>query len=260
MRGSARSKGIHGDQCSHGGGAQRELCVPSGTNPCATLQTITVNPAIVPYLALWPCPASCQTATNADTVSENVNIPTIANENYGIVRVDNKISDRDSLDGSYFHDSGPQSQGDPLGNTIHQVVSSREAGSIEETHIFNAELLNTARFGVSRVQGDINTPVSGDAVATNPALAIAPGAKATPQIPISGITTAYGLGGFNRFKHAFNSIQADDDAFITHGTQSIRVGFAFERMQYNILEQLSPNGRLNTYGSLQNFLMNHPSN
>lgn len=234
-----------------------QLCVPSGTNPCASLQAITVSPAVVPYLALWPCPASCQNATNTDTVSQNVNIPTIANENYAIFRVDHKISDSDSLDGSYFHDSGPQSQGDPLGNTIHEVVSSREAGSIEETHIFSAELLNTFRFGVSRVEGDINTPVTGDAVATDPTLAIAPGAKATPQIPISGITTAYGLGGFNRFAHAFNSIQADDDAFITRGTHSIKVGFAFERMQYNILEQLSPNGRMNSY-SLIGFLQNDP--
>jgi carboxypeptidase family protein/TonB-dependent receptor-like protein len=234
-----------------------QLCVPSGTNPCASLQTITVSPAVVPYLALWPCPAACQSATHTDTVSQNVNIPTIANENYAIFRVDHKISDSDSLDGSYFHDSGPQSQGDPLGNTIHEVVSSREAGSIEETHIFNAELLNTARFGVSRVEGDINTPVSGDAVATNPALAIAPNAKATPEIPISGITTAYGLGGFNRFTHAFNSIQADDDAFITRGTHSLKVGFAFERMQYNILEQLSPNGRMNSY-ALIDFLENNP--
>jgi hypothetical protein len=234
-----------------------QLCVASATNPCASLQTITVNPAIVPYLALWPCPAACQSATFADTASENVAIPTIANENYAIFRVDHKISDRDSVDGSYFHDSGPQSQGDPLGNTIHQVVSSREAGSIEETHIFNAELLNTFRFGVSRVQGAINTPVSGDAVATDPALAIAPGAKAPPQIPISGITTAYGLGGFNRFTHAFNSLQADDDAFITRGTHAIKVGFAFERMQYNILEQLSPNGRMNSY-TLIDFLENNP--
>ncbi|MGA7064142.1 MAG: TonB-dependent receptor, partial [Candidatus Acidiferrales bacterium] len=234
-----------------------QLCVPSGTNPCASLQAITVSPAVVPYLALWPCPASCQNATNTDTVSQNVNIPTIANENYAIFRVDHKISDSDSVDGSYFHDSGPQSQGDPLGNTIHEVVSSREAGSIEETHIFSAELLNTFRFGVSRVEGDINTPVTGDAVATDPTLAIAPGAKATPQIPISGITTAYGLGGFNRFTHAFNSIQADDDAFITRGTHSIKVGFAFERMQYNILEQLSPNGRMNSY-SLIGFLQNDP--
>jgi Carboxypeptidase regulatory-like domain/TonB dependent receptor len=235
-----------------------QLCVPSGTNPCGSLQTIAVNPAIVPYLALWPCNTTCQGAAFADTVSANVNIPTIANENYAIFRVDHKISDRDNLDGSYFHDSGPQSQGDPLGNTVHEVVSSREAGSIEETHIFNAQLLNTFRFGVSRVQGDINTPVSGDAVATDPTLAIAPGATATPEIPIAGITTAFGLGGFNRFKHAFNSLQADDDAFITRGTHSIKVGFAFERMQYNILEQLSPNGRLNTYGTLQDFLTNAP--
>ena len=102
---------------------------------------------------------------------------------------------------------------------------------MKKTHIFSAELLNTFRFGVSRVEGDINTPVSGDSVATDPTLAIAPGAKATPQIPISGITTAYGLGGFNRFTHAFNSIRADNNSFITRGTHSLKVGFAFERMQ-----------------------------
>ena len=225
-----------------------QLCVPSGTNPCASLKTITVDPAVAPYLALWPCPAACQSAAFADTASENVNIPTIANENYVIFRVDHKISEGDSVDASYFYDSGPQSQGDPLGNTVHEVYSRRQAGSIEETHIFNPELLNTVRFGVSRVEGDINTPVSGDAVATDPTLAIAPGAKATPQIPIPGVTTAYGLGGFNRFTHAFNSIQAYDDAFITRGTHSIKIGFAFERMQYNILEQLSPNGRMSSYG------------
>jgi len=36
------------------------------------------------------------------------------------------------------------------------------------------------------------------------------------------------------------------------------VGFAFERMQYNVLEQLSPNGRMTTYSSLANFLANAP--
>ncbi len=236
-----------------------QLCVPSGTNPCASLKTITVDPAVAPYLALWPCPAACQSAAFADTASENVNIPTIANENYVIFRVDHKISEGDSVDASYFYDSGPQSQGDPLGNTVHEVYSRRQAGSIEETHIFNPELLNTVRFGVSRVEGDINTPVSGDAVATDPTLAIAPGAKATPQIPIPGVTTAYGLGGFNRFTHAFNSIQAYDDAFLTRGTHALKMGFAFERMQYNILEQLSPNGRMSTYGSLEDFLTNAPT-
>ena len=178
-----------------------------------------------------------------------MNVATIANEDYFITRLDHKISTNDSLNGSYFIDSGPQSQADPLGNTIHKVFSRRQTGTFEETHIFNPRLLNTVRLGYSRAFGQINSPVSGDAVAKDAALAVAPGASAPPQIPVPGLTTAYGLGGFNRFTHAWNSVQANDDAFLTHGTHSIKFGFAFEYMQYNVLEQLSPNGRMNTYSS-----------
>src|SRR5258708_4518404 len=137
------------------------------------------------------------------------------------------------------------------------TCSRRQMFGIEDTHVFSPQVVNTLRVGASRVIGDINTPVSGDAVATNPALAIAPGAKATPKIAISGITAAIGLGGLNRFNHAWTSYQAGDDAFMTRGTHQIKLGFAFERMNYNILEQLSPNGRMNSY-TLTKFLTNGP--
>jgi Carboxypeptidase regulatory-like domain len=233
------------------------LCVAAGTDPCASLNQVTVSPSIVPYLALWPCPLSCQTATNSDTATLNVALAGIAKENYFTVRVDQKISNSDTLAASYFFDSGPQTQPDPLQNAIHQVFSRRQMGSVEDTHIFSAQVVNTIRIGVNRVIGDINTPISGDGVATDGSLAIAPGAKATPQISVAGLTTAIGLGGLNRFTHAWTSYQAGDDAFITRGTHQIKVGFAFERMHYNILEQLSPNGRMNGY-TLANFLMNAP--
>src|SRR6266481_1165343 len=237
------------------------ICVPSvppaPPNPCASLQTVTVSPQIVPYLAFWPCPASCQSATFTDTVALNSTTPNHASENYVITRIDHRLTSKDNLSGSYFFDSGPQTQTDPLGNTVHQVFSRRQMVSAEDTHIFNPAFVNTIRAGFSRVIGNINTPVSGDAVATNKALAIAPGAIGPPQIPISGITTAFGLGGFNKFNHAWNSIQLYDDAFYTHGTHAIKFGFAFERMQYNILGQLSPNGRMNGY-SLAAFLTNAP--
>jgi hypothetical protein len=213
-------------------------------------------PTIAPYLALWPvAPAGAPDVGGIQTF--NVSVPNRATENYVITRFDEKISEKNNLAGSYFFDSGPQSQSDPLGNTIHQVFSRRQMASAEETHIFSPSLVNTLRGGFSRVIGDINTPVSGDAVAKNKALAIAPGANATPQIPVSGLTPAFGLGGFNRFTHAWNSAQAYDDAFLTLGTHAIKFGFAFERMQYNILEQLSPNGRMNGY-SLAAFLANAP--
>jgi Carboxypeptidase regulatory-like domain/TonB dependent receptor len=229
-----------------------QLCVPStlGGTDCPTLAAVTVDPKVAPYLALWPCPASCQSATNTDSVQFGVALPTISNENYATGRVDQKFSDKDSLATSYFFDSGPQSQPDPLGNAIHQVFSRRQSGGAEETHIFNASLVNTFRVGFSRVRGDINQPVSGDAVATNKNLAVAPGAQGPPQIGVPGVvTTAIGLGGLNRFLHRWTSGQAYDDAFLTKGTHSIKFGFAFERMLYNVLEQLSPNGRVTNFGA-----------
>ena len=234
------------------------LCVASGANPCGSLMTVPVSAAIVPYLALWPCPASCQGATFSDITNVNVALPGIANENYFTVRADQKIGVNDTFDASYFFDSGPLTQPDPLQNAIHSVFSRRQMAGVEETHIFNSKLVNTFRAGLSRVRGDINEPVSGDAVATDKALAVAQGAIGPPQIGVAGLTTAIGLGGLNRFKHGWTSGQLYDDAFLTEGTHTIKFGFGFERMDYNIQEQLSPNGRMNNYGTLAKFLQNLP--
>ena len=240
------------------------LCVasvpPAPPNPCASLTSITVDPKVVRYLALWPCPPSspCQTLTNVDTAILPVSLPGNSSENYATGRIDQKISNKDNLSGSYFWDSGPLTMPDPLENATHSVFSRRQMASAEETHIFNPALVNTIRAGVGRIRGDINLPVSGNGVATSSALAVAPGAAAPPQIGGAGLTTAIGLGGLNRFLHRWNSAQAYDDAFWTRGTHAIKVGFAFERMQYNVLEQLSPNGRLTNYGSLRALLTNAP--
>jgi hypothetical protein len=214
-------------------------------------------PAVVPYLDLWPVAPAGAPDTNG-IQSFNVSLPAISKENYVTARVDQKLSGNDNLAGSYFWDSGPLTQPDPLQNTEHSVFSRRQAVSLEETHSFSSQLVNTVRVGVSRVRGDINLPVSGDAVATKSALAVAPGAAAPPEIRVTGLTTAIGLGGLNRFLHRWTSYQGSDDAFWTHGTHAVKLGFAFERMQYNVLEKLSPNGRMNTYTGLPQLLSNTP--
>ncbi len=209
--------------------------------------------SIRPYLALWPTAPTGSPDTNAGGIgvqSFNVNFPTTANENYIITRYDETFSSKDSVDATYFFDSGPQQQADPLGNTVHSVFSRRQLITGEEEHIFSAAFLNTIRGGVSHITGLINNPVSGDAVAINSSLAVAPGAKAPPQIGVAGLTTAYGLGGFNQFNHEWTSTQMYDDAFLTRGTHTLEFGFAFENMHYNVLEVLSPNGRMNNYPSL----------
>jgi len=227
--------------------------------PTAAERALAV-PSIAPYLALWPvAPSGTAVDANGVTQTFNVALPTISNENYYTLRVDQKFSDKNSLAVTYFFDSGPQTQPDPLLNAIHEVFSRRQMASVEDTYVFSPALVNTVRVGLSRIRGDINSPVSGDKVATDTALAVAPGAIGPPQIGVPGVlTTAIGLGGLNRFLHRWTSAQAYDDAFLTRGTHSIKIGFAFERMLYNITEQLSPNGRKNNYATLSDFLNNTP--
>jgi hypothetical protein len=227
--------------------------------PTAAERALAV-PSIAPYLALWPvAPSGTPVDANGVTQTFNVALPTISNENYYTLRVDQKFSDKNSLAVTYFFDSGPQTQPDPLLNAIHEVFSRRQMASVEDTYVFSPALVNTVRVGLSRIRGDINSPVSGDKVATDTALAVAPGAIGPPQIGVPGVlTTAIGLGGLNRFLHRWTSAQAYDDAFLTRGTHSIKIGFAFERMLYNITEQLSPNGRKNNYATLSDFLNNTP--
>ncbi len=217
-------------------------------------------PAVAPYLALWPeAPSGTPVDANGITQTFNVALPSISNENYYTLRVDQRFSDKNSLSGSYFWDSGPQSQPDPLLNAIHQVFSRRQMASVEDTNVFNPALVNTVRVGISRIRGDINAPVSGNSVSTDTSLAVAPGAIGPPQIGVPGVlTTAIGLGGLNQFRHRWTSVQAYDDGFITRGTHAIKVGFAFERMLYNITEKLSPNGRKNNYQTLDDLLNNVP--
>jgi hypothetical protein len=224
-------------------------------------QRAAAVPAVAPYLKLWPeAPAGTPVDSNGE-LTFGVALPSITTENYATGRFDQQLGTNDKFNVSYFWDSGPQSQQAPLENATHEVFSRRQMASVEETHIFSPSVVNTFRAGVNRVRGDINTPVSGSGAAVDPTLAIAPGATATPQISVSGgvITTAIGLGGLNRFQHRWTSGQFYDDAFVTRGTHSIKLGFAFERMHYNVLEQLSPNGRMSNYGSIAALLSNAPN-
>src|SRR5712692_8744846 len=216
--------------------------------------------AVAPYLKLWPeAPAGTPLDSNGE-LTFGVALPSITTENYATGRFDQQLRANDKFNASYFWDSGPQSQEAPLGNATHEVFSRRQMASVEETHIFSPSVVNTFRVGVNRVRGDINNPVSGNGAAVDPTLAIAPGATATPQISVSGgvLTTAIGFGGLNRFQHRWTSGQFYDDAFVTRGTHSIKFGFAFERMLYNVTEKLSPNGRMSSYGSLSDLLNNVP--
>jgi len=218
--------------------------------------TVTVDPAVQKFLALYPH------ANGPVNGNIGVFLPTGAQtvtENFYTSRVDHKISDKDSLFGTYMYDKTPYNQQDSFGNTSVLDQTIRHIGALEETHVFSPSLVNSVRGGYNR-----NAVINYQTVAAiNPAsadnsLGAFPNSS-NPSTRIGGGFTILPAGlnnpGFSH--HDWNSFQFYDDAFLTRGTHSLKFGFALERMDYNFFQAYNPEG-IWRFNSLSDFLTNQP--
>lgn len=220
---------------------------------------ITVDSKVAPYLPLWPQPnGALVSGGNGDVGFFNASGQAIGSENYATARVDHKLSAGDSIDASWFFDNASVSQPDALLIGIHAVNTKRYFGSIEETHNFTPNLLNTVRVGFNRTAGFIQKPVSAiNPLANDSSLGATPGSN-SPILSVPGLTLMQGALGDPTFTSRIqNSFQVYDDAFLTRGKHSMRMGLAVEHLQLNALG-LIKNGRF-TFPSLQGFLLNQPT-
>jgi hypothetical protein len=228
---------------------------PDGT--CQT-STITIDPKVAPYLGFWPLPNGGLIG-NGDTGAFITSGLERLTEDYVTARADHHFSDKDSVAASWFYDRAPLSQPDPLLDSLTENFTLRQMFSLEETHIFSPALVNTARFGFSRVRALIAAPLSAiNPLANDPSLGSFPGRNA-PALTVPGLTQMLGsLGAVSTDKLTWNSFQFYDDAFFTLGTHSLKFGFAVERMQN---DELSGSGANGTFGfpSLAGFLQDQPS-
>lgn len=235
--------------------------VPTQATRSGQLSTgaVTVDQKVVPYLALWPLPNAGANPANPNTGIFLTGGLKVINENYVTTRVDHKFSEKDSLSGSYFFDNAPQTIPDSLDNFTAQIFTRRQMFGLTENHIFSAALADVARLGFNRVVGLVQQPGTAiNKAAGDTSLGILPGLDA-PLIGVSGITSAGGLGDASFFGHHYNSFQGYDDLFWTRGKQTLKFGFAVERMQYDVLSKVRQNGNFN-FSSLANFLTNQPLN
>jgi hypothetical protein len=234
------------------------LCVAAGGNPCATHTQIPVNAAVAPYLTFYPLP-SIDPGPNSDTGSFLFNDPFTSHENYFTIRGDYRISDKDSLTGTYFYDNGNLVSPDNFDVRITGNLAKRQLATIGESHVFNANLLNSAKFGYSRVVSDAPTTLSAiNPAAADTSLGFVPGLP-VGLINIGGITNFQGgLHATGEFLFHLDSYQFYDDVYLTRGKHALKMGFAFERLQNNQLGTSNPNGQY-IFSSLQTFLTNNPT-
>lgn len=226
-------------------------------NGC-TPTTITVDPKVAPFLALYPLPNGASIG-NGDIAVLSASGTARLTEDYVSARSDVTLSKKDSLAANWSYDRAPFIEPDALVDSLNELYSLRLTAEVEETHIFSPTLINTVRFGYSHSHGEANEPVSAiNPIAADKTLAAIPGEFA-PILTVPSLTTMTGaLGDSPRNSHHWNSFQFYDDAFLTRGAHSLKFGFAFERMQYNLLSRSKENGSFK-FPSLAGFLQNLPT-
>jgi hypothetical protein len=218
---------------------------------------VKVDPNIVPYLPIWPLPNTGSCSGLCDIGVFKLTGQQVTPENYFTTRIDHKLSANDALDGTYMHDSATISQPDELGIKVTGYTTRRQLVTLEESHIFTPQVVNSARIGYSRVVGLVGQTLKAlSPLATTLGFA-APG-RPVGEIDVGGITNfSGGLGAISNYNFHWNSFQGYDDAFVTRGKHSIKFGVGVERIEENMSAADSPNG-IYGFGSLPNFLQNMP--
>lgn len=221
-----------------------------------TAGTVTVDPAVKPYLNFYPLPNG---TISGDVGAFLFNDPQISHENFYTIRADGVLSTNDTLTGTYFHDSGDLTSPDPFNVRITGNIARRQLATISESHTFGPRVLNVVRLGYSRVVSIAPTTISAiNSSAADTSLGFVPGLP-VGLINIGGISNFQGgMHATGEFDFHYNSYQVYDDLYWTLTKHSLTMGFSFERMQNNQLGTSNPNGQY-IFSSLQTFLTNHPT-
>jgi hypothetical protein len=235
------------------------LCSAPDTTPVCTPTAITVDASAQKYLPFWPLPnGGVKAGTSGDIGIFSFAGQQVVNEDFFTTRVDNKISDKDSLAATYLGDITPFNSPDGLDVVLVKSKTNRQVAILEETHIFSPTLVNSARIGYNRDAVVDNVGSSAiNPLAKDSSLAAVPGGF--PSAVTVGGLSMFG-GGVNAnsyYLYYWNSFQGYDDAFWTHGTHSIKFGGAVERMDFNMNNVTDASG-IFSFGTLSDFLLNRP--
>ena len=71
-------------------------------------------------------------------------------DDYFTLRADYKISDKDSMDASYYRDHSNWAKPNAFDNQVTGYILPNQSAALEETHIFSSAMTNSARFGYTQ--------------------------------------------------------------------------------------------------------------
>jgi hypothetical protein len=247
--------GCHGPNGDNTGVVTAQACPELGTGAAP----VTIAPVMKGLLSLYPVP-------NLPNNQFTFGTGTPTQVDWGQMRVDDTISDSDTIFGRYTMDKS-YSETQVLGNTATQnvafpqfaanYVSLDQFATISENHIFSPKLLNQLRFSYSRTfysEGNLyptnQFSPNGIASVTGPLFSFSAG-QPTGRISFTGYPTN-GINASNPQRVPVNHYVPSDDVFLTKGKHALKFGTQINRENLG-QHQNNTQGQI-TFTSLPNFL------
>jgi hypothetical protein len=202
----------------------------------------SLNTSMLLYMSYWPQPNGPELLVPGSTIPSGTaysyNSPTQSiREDFGTLRTDYVLSNRDSLSGAYTIDDGDSLV--PLADPLFASYSllRMQVFSLQETHVFSPNVLNTFRAGFSRAGFGLDSSLL---FSFSPSLDFVTGAG-PGGIVIGGGASTTGLAaltsaGPNNAAGVVNHrnlFTYTDDVQISKGIHQISVGAWFQRLQDN---------------------------
>jgi Carboxypeptidase regulatory-like domain/TonB dependent receptor len=223
---------------------------------------VTLSPYTAALLSLVPLP---DPGSTFDPVSGNPPVQTFNDhnslgENYGQMRFDQTISDKDSFFARYTIDNAFQNQTQGDFSYFRYTVPARNQWiTLAENHLFSPTLFNAVRFSFSRTNSSVNEANVGLPGGTGPQLV--PGFN-------TGVVDLGGPGGGNYAE--FGSVNAapttytrqniytlSDDVNWTRGKHAFKFGTLLNRFNESSQATNSFNGQI-IYNQISDFLLGNP--
>jgi hypothetical protein len=219
-----------------------------------------LNPRMLEYMSFWPQANGPQLLVNGLPTGTALSFSSpkqSVREDFATLRADYNLSDRDSLSGSYTIDDGQKLT--PLADPLFgaDVTLRAQVLSLEETHVFSPQVLNTFRVGFSRAGFAYG---SLEVASFPPSLSFVEGLGPGGIVIGGGVTTA-GLAAITSagpsnavgVSNHRNLFTYSDSLQISKGRHQIGAGVWFQRLRAND-DTASRRAGVATFNSLQLFL------
>jgi hypothetical protein len=222
-------------------------------NPTNIFPAGSIDPLAARISALFPIPNVNINGSNFLAEPQKT-----YSRNNADIRIDHRISDKDSLFGTFSYEDQPSFTPSPFQNVLDGGAfsdgiedDSFRSVAISETHVFSPHLINEVRLGYNRINShryQLNSATNVSGELGFPGVPFAPNLGGLPQININDGTATLGSSGFLPAIEKQNTYVLSENLTWVHGRHSAKFGVEIRHEEFTLFEPAAPRGTLN-FGS-----------